>query len=156
MTSEGNNSIASRLLRAVLAKSFIEILFVCVIVAFAAFSNFSPLLRGTIDEVNQTRISGWVYDPLSPDESIDVQLFIDSRFIASKPANEIRIDLVEAGATTKPNHGFTFTFDSLNLSEGIHTVQIYALRKAAGANKALIPISKTPQTFKVKREDTKQ
>jgi len=150
MIRQINNSIASRLLRAVIAKSFIEILFVCAIATFAAFSNFSPLLRGAIDEAGQTGISGWVHDPLSPLEAIEVQLFIDGKFVASKPADEKRYDLVEARATTQPNHGFTFKLDLLNLTEGTHVAQVYALREGSAGNKVLIPILKNPQTFQVK------
>ena len=141
--------IASRLLRAVIAKSCVEIVFVCAIATIAAFSNFSPLLRGTIDVADQTQVSGWVHDPLRPDEVIEVQLFINGYCAASRRADERRDDLVRAGATTKPHHGFTFRMDSLNLADGNYTVQVYAVRKTLSANKALIPITKTARTFPI-------
>jgi hypothetical protein len=149
MITDSHPSIASKLLRAVIAKSFIEIIFVCAVATLAAFSNFSPLLRGVIDVADQTRVAGWVHDPFSPQEAIEVQLFIDGKFVAARRADEKRDDLVEARATTNPHHGFTFTLDPANLTNGTHTVQVYALRESSVGNKALILISKTSRTIQV-------
>jgi hypothetical protein len=147
MITGPDQSVASRLLRTIIAKSLIEIIFVCAVATLAAFSNFSPLLRGAIDVADQTRVAGWVLDPLDPDRVIEVQLFIDGNFVTAKLADERRDDLVEAGVTTKPGHGFTFRLDSLNLADGSHTAQVYALRESSSANKVLIPISKTSRIF---------
>jgi len=144
-----DQSVASRLLRAIIAKSFIEIALVCVVATLAAFSTFSPQLRGAVDVADQTRISGWVHDPQSPDEVIEVQLFIDGKLVASGRAGRARIDLVEAGVTATPNHGFDFDLASLSLAPGRHTAQVYALRQAAGSNRILLPISKGPVDFNV-------
>jgi hypothetical protein len=144
-----NNSTATKLLRAIIAKTFIEILFVCAVASLAAFSIFSPLLRGAIDVADQSRVAGWAHDPLAPGEPIEVQLFIDGNFAAAKRADERRDDLVRAGAAKHPNHGFSFDVGLLNLSEGVHTAQVYAARKAPGAHQVLIPISKSLRTIRV-------
>lgn len=144
-------SVATRLLRAILAKSFFELLFVCVVATFAAFQNYSPLLRGAIDIADTARVAGWAHDPLAPQETLDVQLFIDGQFIAARRADELRVDLVKAGATTHPNHGFSFELGLLALANGPHTAQVYALRTAAGTNKMLLPLSKQPVLFQVAR-----
>jgi len=144
-----DSSIPSRLLKAVVAKSFIEILLVCVVATLAAFSTFSPQLRGAIDVADQTRVAGWVIDPESPEDALEVQLFIDEKLAASRLANERRIDLVESGVTSNPNHGFKFDLTLIDLTPGRHTAQVYALRPAAGANKILLPIAKPPSVFEV-------
>lgn len=144
-------SQASMLLRAVLAKSFIEVALVCVVATLAAFSTFNPQLRGAIDVADQTRIAGWVHDPQSPDEIIEVQLFIDEKFIATTRADERRDDLARTGATIQPNHGFSISVESLNLPNGAHRAQVYAVREAAGANKILLPITTAPHIFQVRR-----
>jgi hypothetical protein len=149
MKIPSDSSIASRLLRAVIAKSFIEIALVCAVATLAAFSTFSPQLRGAIDVADRTRIAGWVHDPLSPDEMLEVQLFIDGQLASSGRAGDRRDDLVEAGVTAGPNHGFSFEVSTLRLSPGIHTAQVYALRQAAGATKMLLPISKQPVAFEI-------
>jgi hypothetical protein len=106
-------------------------------------------LRGAIDVANRTRVSGWVHDPRSPDEVLEVQLFIDGKLIAAERADERRVDLVEAGVTSKPNHGFQFDLAAMSFAPGRHTVQVYALRPAAGSNKILLPVAKQPSYFEV-------
>lgn len=146
-----NPSVATRLLRAILAKSFFEVLFVCGVATFAAFQNYSPLLRGAIDVADASRVAGWAHDPLAPQTPLDVQLFIDGHFIAAQRANDFRADLVNAGATTQPHHGFQFDLKQVSLVNGSHTAQVYALRTAAGTNKMLLPLAKQPVVFQVSR-----
>jgi hypothetical protein len=140
------------LLRAVIAKSFIEIVLVCVVVTLAAFSTFSPQLRGAIDVADGARIAGWVHDPRSASAPLEVQLFIDGRLAAMELAEGKRPDLVESGVTANPDHGFDFDLAPLNLPPGRHTAQVYALRRAAGANRILLPVTKQPSVFEVSRE----
>lgn len=149
--SANEANTATRLLRAVLAKSWLELLFVCGLATFAAFSNQSPLLRGAIDAADERRVTGWAYDPLAPDEAVAVQLFIDDRFAATQTANLKRDDLVAAGAAPQPQHGFTFELAPLRLPPGRHVVQVYAVRRAAGANKSLLPLAKQPRIIEVRR-----
>jgi hypothetical protein len=139
--------MASKLLRAVIAKSFVEVILVCVVATLAAFTTFSPRMRGAIDVTDQRRIAGWVHDPQSPAQAIEVQLFIDGKFISTMLADLRREDLVRAGVTALPNHGFSFSLESANLPSGEHSAQVYAVRAAAGANKVLLPITTVPPTF---------
>lgn len=141
------DSKATKLIRAIIAKSFVEVVLVCVVASLAAFSTFSPQLRGAIDVADQARVAGWVNDPRSPEKSLEVQLFIDGKFVASKQADAPRDDLVKAEVTTRPNHGFDFEVGQLNLSPGKHSAQVYAVREAAGESKILLPISALPVTF---------
>ena len=149
---EARPGVATRLLRAVIAKSFVEIALICVAATLAAFSNFSPLLRGAIDVADQTRIAGWAHDPLAPKETVEVQLFIDGRFVAMQRANERRDDLVLTGATRQPQHGFSFPLNELHLPPGVHTAQVYAVRDAGTAHKMLLPLARSQATFKVARD----
>lgn len=141
----------ARLLRAIIAKSFLEVVLVCVVASLAGFSTFSPQLRGAIDVADQARIAGWVNNPHSPDIALEVQLFIDGKFAASSFADLRREDLVSAGVTTRPNHGFSFELGQLNLPNGEHSAQVFAVRDAAGASKILLPVTKTPRTFQISR-----
>jgi hypothetical protein len=136
--------LVTRLLRAVIAKSFLDLIFICAAVSLAAFLSFHPLLRGAIDVADQTRVAGWAYDPLSPDEKLEVQLFIDGRFAASTRAGERREDLVRAGAAANPEHGFSFAVAPLRLTPGAHAAQVYAVHQAAGRYKTLLPLAAKP------------
>jgi hypothetical protein len=144
-------SVPRRLLKAVLAKSFIEILLVCVVATLAAFSVFSPRLRGAIDVADRTRVAGWASDPESSGGPVEVQLFLDEKLVASKLADERRTDLIESGVTSTPYHGFSFDLTAVPLAPGRHTAQVYALRPAAGASKILLPIANQPSVFEVRR-----
>ncbi len=141
--------VATRLLHSVIVKTILELILICVVVSFAAFSNFNPQLRGAIDAADQTRVAGWAYDPQTPGEFIEVQLFIDGQFAAARRADERREDLVRARATENPAHGFSFTVEPLHLAPGRHTAQVYAVRRATGSNKMLLPLVKDPLTFHV-------
>jgi hypothetical protein len=139
--------LAPKLLRAIVIKSFLELLFICFLATWAAFINYSPLLRGAIDQVDEKRVAGWAHDPQTPNEALEVQLFIDDRFIAARRADERRDDLVRAKAANSPHHGFSFNLQAMQLAPGQHAVQVYAVRTAAGKNKMLIPLSRTPLIF---------
>ena len=151
LMAQPDSSVPSRLLKAVLAKSFIEILLVCLVATLAAFSTFSPQLRGAIDVSDRTRVAGWTYDPRAPGEPLETQLFIDGKLVASELADQRRGDLVESGVTSNPNHGFNFDLTSINLAPGRHTAQVFVLRGASGEKKILLPIAKQPSVFEVSR-----
>lgn len=151
MPIHNDNSIATKLLRAIIGKAFVEIALVCVVATLAAFTTFSPQLRGAIDVADQSRIAGWVHDPQTPDTPLEVQLFIDGKFLASKLADELREDLVKAGATIRPNHGYSFSLVEMSLSPGEHSAQVYAVCNAAGSSKILLPIITLPRKFQVSR-----
>jgi hypothetical protein len=146
-----DSSVPLRLLKAIVAKSFIEIFLVCAVATFAAFTTFSPRLRGAVEVANQTRVTGWVLAPEAPEIVIEVQLFVDEKLLASKLADERRMDLLRFGLAPTPNHGFNFDLTRARLAPGLHTAQVYALRQTSGANKILSPIAKQPLVFEVRR-----
>ena len=145
------DSKAAKLLRAIIAKSFVEVALVCVVASLAAFTTFSPQLRGAIDVADQSRISGWVNDPRLPETALEVQLFIDGKFVASRFADDRRDDLVSAGVTARPNHGFSFELAEFNLPAGEHSARVFAVRAAAGESKILLPVTAAPRTFQISR-----
>src|SRR5438105_6216146 len=114
MASKSDERTATRLLRSVIVKTILEFILICIAVSFAAFSNFSPQLRGAIDAANQMRVAGWAYDSKTPEEGIEVQLFIDGQFAAARRADERREDLVQSHAAENPRHGFSFTVEPLH------------------------------------------
>lgn len=148
---KSNEGTATRLLGSVIVKTILELILICVVVSLAAFSHFNPQLRGAIDAADQTRVAGWAYDPQTLDEGIEVQLFIDGQFAAARRADERREDLVRARAAENPAHGFSFAIEPLHLAPGRHTAQVYAVRRATGNNKMLLPLVKDPPIFYLNR-----
>lgn len=142
---------ATKLLQAVIVKAGLELTLICVAVSLAAFSHINPPLRGAIDVADATRVAGWAYDPREPAARLDVQLFIDGRFVAAGRADERRDDLVNRGATADAMHGFTFKLAPLSLVAGHHTLQVFVLHAGSANNKILLSLTRTPLTFEVRR-----
>ncbi len=148
MQSEAAN--ATKLLRAVLAKAGLEFLVLLLAISLAAYSHLNPPIRGAIDVADVTRVAGWAYDPREPDAHLEVQLFIDEQFVATRRADESRADLVRAGAAQNAQHGFTFAVPALQLAAGKHRVTVYALRAGGGKNKALLALTKKEYWLEIK------
>jgi hypothetical protein len=135
---------AARLLGAVIAKAFLELLFVCTVITLAAFSNFNPSLRGEIENADAQRVEGWVHDPLAGTGPMDVQLWIDHRFFATMRTED------ETGAEAIQNGKCKFQFTlGTQLSPGRHRAEVYVVRKTARGYKTLLPISKQKRFFEV-------
>lgn len=141
---------ATKMLKALIAKAGIEIFVVMIAISLAAYSHLNPPIRGAIDVADSTRIAGWAYDPRAPEDHLPVQLFVDGNFIAMKSADELREDLISAGAASNSPHGFTFLVPELKLTNGVHSVNVYALRSGGGGNKSLLSITKKTQQIEIK------
>ena len=102
--SHEDRLISKRLLTVVLIKTVIEFAFIAALVAYGATQAFHPFQRGALDVIGPDRIAGWAHDPTDSTSSLRVQLFIDNRLYAETEANEMRIDLVQAGAASRPEH----------------------------------------------------
>lgn len=63
---------------------------------------------GNLDEVGYERISGWVWDPHRPRESVDVEILDDDTVVLRLCADQLRSDLVEF-CGGNGHHGFTVT-----------------------------------------------
>lgn len=64
-------------------------------------------MRGHIDSIGPTRISGWALDPSSPATPFEIRLALKDKIIATTIANLSRPDVGEAWGTSG-NHGFAF------------------------------------------------
>jgi hypothetical protein len=133
-----DSGINERLLKGVAVKLFVDLIVVSVIVSLTAFSQSSPFVRGRVDVVDAQRVAGWAYDPRSPDEGIEVHLFVDGRFVQARVANEYRPDLTDARAAPGPNHGFSF---DLSLPSGPHRMEVFVVRPGIGGSKVLRPLA---------------
>lgn len=147
---QAESSIATKLLKAILAKAGLEFLIIFIAISLAAYSHLNPPIRGAIDVADATRVAGWAYDPREPNAPVEVQLFIDGQWVASRRADEQRDDLVNAKAAADALHGFTFTVPTLQLAPGKHQVTVYAMRAGGGNNKALLALTKKEYWLEIK------
>lgn len=113
----------SKLVQLLLAKSAIEILLVASLTVGFFLITF-PHFDGW-GEATPRAIEGWVVSQQHPNQTVEVQLFIDDRFITSGLADRPRPDIVLAGKAKDERHGFSFEIPAL--SQGYHVARAYAV-----------------------------
>ncbi len=68
------------------------------------------MLRGHVDLVTPTGVSGWAADEASPERVVEVSIFADDVKIAQVPCNRLRLDLAQTGRYGDGAHGFAYEF----------------------------------------------
>lgn len=145
------SAITSRLLVALLLKALVEIGLLVFLASLTTSLTFPPGMRGAIDRATSTEVRGWAFNEVTPRDAVTVQIFLDGQFLASVRADAPRPDLVTAGVTSSPGHGFVFSLEGATLAPGPHRVEVFALHFAPGGTRVLIPLSTSPRSFWVER-----
>jgi hypothetical protein len=126
---------STRLVQVLIGKSIIETLVVGALAVFTFITILPPYFHGW-GELTNDGISGWVVNNASPWERVEVQLFVDGKFVGDGIANQSRPDVSAAGWARDPWHGYSFRLTSLSLR--YHEARVYALHDSgAGARKSL-------------------
>ena len=86
-----------------------------------------PLPDGSVDVLTHHQISGWVWNPLKPDETVIIEIFDGSELLMRIPANIFRKDVRGAGIGTG-KYGFFVANPSVLLPFARHKISI---RRAA-------------------------
>ena len=87
--------------------------------------------------VNSVYVRGWAYDPDTPNESVQIQVYMDGVCVGSGFANTLRED-VNAVYGCGNYHGFDITVPVTVAETGTHSIEVYALNtNASGDNKYL-------------------
>ena len=122
------------LVHVLIAKSIIETLFVSILV-IVYFLDVFPHFHGWGEVTSQT-ISGWAVNSRNPGERVEVQLFVDDKFVARTVASQSRPQVVEGGWARDEWHGFTIPVSAMEL--GNHEARVYAIHNSGrGARKTL-------------------
>ncbi len=130
-----------------IGKSILETLFVAALAAGFYYSAFNPYFRGTVDAVDARQVLGWAVDEARPQSRVEVQLYVDGHFVASRIANHSRPDVRAAGRAADEWHGFVF--DVPTLPNGEYEARVYAAHESdAGARRTLQLIGQ-PMRFRV-------
>ncbi|MFZ4627784.1 MAG: hypothetical protein ACOYNR_05575 [Blastocatellia bacterium] len=145
------SAITPRLLVALLLKALLEIGLLVFLASLTSYVTFPPGLRGAIDRATPAEVRGWAFNEATPRDAVTVQLFLNGRFEASVRADSPRPDLVTAGVTSSPGHGFVFSLEGAALAPGPHRVEVFALHFPPGGTRVLIPLSTSPRSFWVER-----
>ena len=126
---------STSLVHVLVGKSIAEALLVGALAVFTFITVLPPYFHGW-GEVTETGISGWAVNNAAPWNRVEVQLFVDGRFMAQGVASGFRPDVLSAGWSRDEWHGYTFPLKGL--SAGPHEARVYALHGSGdGARKTL-------------------
>jgi len=89
------------------------------------YTTFPPHFRGFGEVTRRGEVAGWAVDGSDPAARVEVQLYVDGRFIAHGSASLPRPDVVAAGRARDENCGYSFALPALPAGE--HEARVYAL-----------------------------
>jgi hypothetical protein len=138
----------SKLIQLLLAKSAVEIILVAGL-AVGFFLVTFPHFQGW-GEATPRAIEGWVISQQHPDQKVEVQLFIDEKFISSGVADRSRPDIVAAGKAKDEWHGFSFEIPVLH--QGYHVARAYAVHSTYGGRRITLQLIGDPIPFDLDAE----
>lgn len=89
------------------------------------YAAFPPHFRGFGELTPHGEVAGWAVDGSRPWARVEVQLYVDGRFVAHGAASLPRPDVVAAGRAADENCGYSFALPLL--PGGDHEARVYAL-----------------------------
>ncbi|HEV8590414.1 MAG TPA: hypothetical protein VGQ72_16215 [Pyrinomonadaceae bacterium] len=135
------------LFQLLIGKSVAEALLVTAVAAGFYLTTTNPNLRGWLDQADTETVSGWAVDDGNAANRVDVQLFIDDRFIEQRSANDFRPDVHQAKRAEDDWHGFVFKTPAL--PPGEHEARVYAVYRGASATRRTLQIIGKPLHFRI-------
>ena len=140
--------MAKKLVNLLIAKSILETIFVGTIAVVTYVKLFPPTFHGWGEAVPATQsISGWAVDNADPWRRVEVQLFIDGKFVGTGVAQLSRPDVMAAGWAKDEWHGYEFVLTGL--SDGMHEARVYALHR--NGDRYTLQLLGNPITFEKRR-----
>ena len=142
---------SSQLVHLLIAKSILETIVVATIVVVVHVQAFPPAFHGWGEAVKETRsIAGWAVNSSNPYQRVEVQLFIDGKFVGTQAAYLSRPDVQAAGWSRDEWHGYNFHVASAAV--GKHEARVYVVHASGGGNRYTLQLLGDPIQFEV-RED---
>ena len=97
----------------------------------ARHTRFPPHFRGYGELTPRGEVAGWAVNSARPAERVEVQLYVDGRFVAHQRAALPRPDVLAAGRSADEHCGYLFPLPPL--PPGPHEARVYALHTARDA-----------------------
>jgi hypothetical protein len=142
------NKSSSTLINVLIGKAIVETLLVGAIAVGFYASAFPPTFHGWGEIVGASQsIAGWAVNSAAPWERVEVQLFVDDRFVGTQAANLSRPDLVVTGWSKDEWHGYNFKLS--DLAPGHHEARVYVLRQSGGGVRYTLQLLGDPIGFVV-------
>ena len=140
--------MVKKLVNLLIAKSIIETIFVSTIAVVVYVKLFPPTFHGWGEAVAASQsISGWAVDDADPWRRVEVQLFVDGKFVGTTVAQLSRPDVMAAGWSKDEWHGYEFVVTGL--TEGMHEAKVYALHRSG--ERYTLQLLGNPITFEKRR-----
>ncbi|MGH9967049.1 MAG: hypothetical protein ACREBG_04340 [Pyrinomonadaceae bacterium] len=133
-----------RLFQILIAKSIAETLLVGTLAVIFFYTTFPPYFHGW-GEASPEALVGWVVNDSRPWDRVEVQLFIDGKFIANGVANLPRPDVMAAGWSKDEWHGYAFF--PPRLAAGMHEARVYAIHESGGGVRQTLQLVGNPIRF---------
>lgn len=136
-----------KLLQLLIGKSIAEALLVTAIGAGFYLVTTNPNLRGWLDQADAQTVSGWAVDEQNSGARVEVQLFIDEKFVEHRVAADFRPDVRQAQRANDDWHGFVFKTPLL--APGEHEARVYAVHRGTTTARRTLQIIGRPLRFRV-------
>lgn len=117
------------------------------------FATTNRHLTGVLDRADSQTVSGWAVDTAQSSARVEVQLFIDDKFMGDAVAAEFRPDVHEARRAEDDWHGFVFQTPTLPAGE--HEARVYALHSSGSGTRRTLQLVGKPFRFRVDQEPGK-
>jgi hypothetical protein len=137
-----------RLADLIIAKAFLELLLLAALAVGFYYVAFPPSFQGSLDLADERNVRGWVVDRSRPGEKVEVQLFIDGRFVASGFADEPRPDVRARGFAPDERHGFVFNLEPPR--RGVYEARVYAVHASGEGTRRTLQIIGAPLRFEAR------
>jgi len=146
---------SSKLINVLIAKGIIEALFVGAIAVGFHLTAFPPTFHGWGEAVYSSRsIVGWAVNDASPWERVEVQLFVDGKFVGTQAANVSRPDVKTAGWAKDEWHGYGFQLGEVSV--GSHEARVYAVHPSGNGERYTLQLLGDPIVFSASATGTWQ
>ena len=137
----------ANLVHLLIGKSIFEVLLIVSVSVAFYFVTTNPDLRGWLDRADDKVVSGWAVDESSPSARVELQLFIDGKFVDDHVAAEFRPDVHSANRADDDWHGFIFK--SPQLPKGEHEARVYAVHVNARTTRRTLQLIGNPLRFHI-------
>ena len=115
------------------------------------FATTNRHLTGVLDWADRQTVSGWAVDAGQPSARVEVQLFIDDKFMGDSVAAQFRPDVHESHRAEDDWHGFVFKLPPI--PPGEHEARAYASHANGSGARRTLQLIGEPLRFRLTGSD---
>ena len=144
-----------QLVKLLIAKSILDTVLVGAIAVGVYLKAFPPTFHGWGEAIAASHsISGWAVNNAEPWRRVEVQLFIDGKFVGTQVAQLSRPDVLAAGWARDEWSGYNFVVSGLTV--GTHEARVYALHPSGRDTRYTLQLLGDPIRFEVHEDGSWQ